>query len=98
MGRTQQHWASTHPPLRCGALSHVANRTVSLREVGRDAVHFLVPLFESCTCSSLPHLPSIRHAGSSVPPLDSPVTPEPYLVRCLWPQTISASNNFTSWS
>ena len=61
-----------HPRLRCGVLYHVANRTLSVHGVGRDAVHFLVPLFESWSFSSLPQLPSIRISGSSVPPLDDP--------------------------
>ena len=61
-----------HPRLRCGVLYHVANRTLSFHGVGRDAVQFLVPLFESWTFSSLPQLPSIRTSGSSVPPLDDP--------------------------
>ena len=39
-----------HPRLRCGVLYHVANRTLSFHGIARDAVQFLLPLFEDWTC------------------------------------------------
>ena len=66
------HWPSAlgrHPRLRCGALFHVANRTLSYHGIGSDAVQFRLPLFESWTYSSLPQLPILRARpiSSSVP-------------------------------
>ena len=55
-----------HPRLRCGVLYHVANRTLSFHGIARDAVQFLLPLFEDWTYSSLPQLPSVRSSGARV--------------------------------
>ena len=56
-------WSSAlgnRPRLRCGALYHVANRTVTFHGVARDAATLLVPLFEGWTVASISQLPSIR--------------------------------------
>ena len=45
-------------------------------ESAKDAVQFLLTLFESWTFTSLPQLPSIRNSGSAIPPLDNPHVPE----------------------
>ena len=55
-----------HPRLRCGVLYDVANRTLSFHGIARDAVQFLLPLFEDWTYSSLPQLPSVRSSGARV--------------------------------
>ena len=62
-----------HPRLRCGVLYHVANRTLSFHGIARDAVQFLLPLFQDWTYSSLPQLPSIRSSGARVE-IDRPQT------------------------
>ena len=46
--------------LRCGALYHVANGTVTIHGVARDATRFLVPLFEGWTLPSISQLPSVQ--------------------------------------
>ena len=46
--------------LRCGALYHVANRTVTFHGVARDAARLLVPLFEGWIVASISQLPSVR--------------------------------------
>ena len=52
--------------LRCGALYHVANRTVA-----RDAARLLVPLFEGWTVPSISQLPSVcREHVDVVPPVE----------------------------
>ena len=48
------------PRLRCGALHHVANRTVTFHGVARDAARLLVPLFEGWTLPSISQLPSVQ--------------------------------------
>ena len=55
-----------HPRLRCGVLYHVANRTLSFHGIARDAVQFLLPLFEDWTYYSLPQLPSVRSSDARV--------------------------------
>ena len=55
-------WSSAlgnRPRLRCGALYHVANRTVTFHGVARDAARLLVPLFEGWTLPSISQLPSV---------------------------------------
>ena len=82
-----------HPRLRCCVLYHVANRTLSFHGIARDAVQFLLPLFEDWTCSSLPQLPSVRSSGVRVefdrPPSDQwcrPTTSVTFLQS--WPSPI----------
>ena len=48
-----QLWADIHV-CDVGVLYHVANRTLSFHGIARDAVQFLLPLFEDWTYSSLP--------------------------------------------
>ena len=53
-------WSSAlgnRPRLRCGALYHVANRTVTFHGVARDAARLPVPLFEGWTVASISQLP-----------------------------------------
>ena len=65
------------PRLRCGALFHVANRTVSFHGVTADAVRFLLLLFEEWTFSSITQLPSVRTVRGIA---DSPVPNPPPLM------------------
>ena len=56
-------WSSAlgnRPRLRCGALYHVANRTVTFHGVARDAARLLVPLLEGWTVPSISQLPSVQ--------------------------------------
>ena len=46
--------------LRCGALYHVANGTVTFHGVARDAAKLLVPLFGGWTVPSISQLPSVQ--------------------------------------
>ena len=70
------HWSTAlgnRPRLRCGALFHVANRTVSFHGAARDAVRFLLPIFESSTVASISQLSSVQRDEDQdpmVPPLE----------------------------
>ena len=80
-------WATmlgNRPRLRCGALHHFANRTVSSHGAASDALSFLLLLFVDWTCSSITQLPSSWTIQESTDPplasrcpLPSAVLPEP---------------------
>ena len=56
-------WSSAlgnRPRMRCGVLYHVANRTITLNGVARDATRLLVPLFEGWIVASISQFAFVR--------------------------------------
>ena len=76
------------PRLRCGALFHVASRTVSLHGAARDAVRFLLPIFENWTVATMSQLSSVQQDqihDVAHPPLEPALHGDQYVaaVACI---------------
>ena len=90
------HWSNAllnRPRLRCGALFHVANRTVSFHEAARDAVRFLLPIFESWTVASISQLSSIQQNQEDDPVVSACRTRIPEPIETFNPWAPSADSH-----